>query len=60
MSNVLDHCLQLSYLIFTKSSSDTSSTQMDNNCKNCINNYSIPPCTGFSKDYNCSSPGLNT
>ncbi len=29
------------------------STETENNCNTCVDDYSIPPCTGFSKDYSC-------
>ncbi|MEL4894688.1 hypothetical protein [Crocosphaera sp. Alani8] len=29
--------------------------ETDNNCNTCVDDYSIPPCTGFSKDYSCLS-----
>ena len=33
-------------------------TETENNCNTCVDDYSIPPCTGFSKDYSCF-PDLN-
>ena len=36
----------------------STSSETENNCNTCVDDYSIPPCTGFSKDYSCS-PDLN-
>ncbi len=33
--------------------SNSTSSQTENNCNTCVDDYSIPPCTGFSKDYSC-------
>ncbi len=33
----------------------SSSTKAESNCNTCVDDYSIPPCTGFSKDYTCLS-----
>lgn len=38
--------------------SSSTPTQTENNCNTCVDDYSIPPCTGFSKDYSCF-PNLN-
>jgi hypothetical protein len=34
--------------------STTMKKEIANNCGICVDDYPIPPCTGFSKDYNCS------
>ena len=39
-------------------SPSSSQTQAQSNCNTCVDDYSIPPCTGFSKDYSCL-PTLN-
>ncbi|MEA5508207.1 hypothetical protein VB715_00365 [Crocosphaera sp. UHCC 0190] len=31
----------------------SSNTKAESNCNTCVDDYSIPPCTGFSKDYSC-------
>ncbi len=31
----------------------STSSETENNCNTCVDDYSIPPCTGFSKDYSC-------
>jgi hypothetical protein len=37
-----------------------SSNQTQNTCYSCVDDYQIPPCTGFSKDYSClPSSGSN-
>ncbi len=36
----------------------SNATETENNCNTCVDDYSIPPCTGFSKDYSCF-PNLN-
>lgn len=33
--------------------SSSSQTKTESNCNTCVDDYSIPPCTGFSKDYSC-------
>lgn len=33
--------------------SGSTLNQTENNCNTCVDDYSIPPCTGFSKDYSC-------
>ena len=38
--------------------SSSSPTQAQSDCNTCVDDYSIPPCTGFSKDYSCL-PTLN-
>lgn len=36
----------------------SSQSKAESNCNTCVDDYSIPPCTGFSKDYSCL-PNLN-
>ncbi|MGK7880102.1 MAG: hypothetical protein AB4060_08380 [Crocosphaera sp.] len=65
MLDTLSYRSQVSHLS-SKGNSSTSvinppsstSRETDNNCNTCVDDYSIPPCTGFSKDYSCS-PNLN-
>ena len=42
--------------VINPNSSKTTATE--NNCNTCVDDYAIPPCTGFSKDYSCF-PNLN-
>ncbi len=55
----------MSYLVATSPSTvkgQQSTTNQDssipkynnqNHCYTCVDDYAIPPCTGFSKDYSC-------
>ncbi|ACB49906.1 hypothetical protein cce_0555 [Crocosphaera subtropica ATCC 51142] len=65
MIDTLSYRPQSSLVSSTRSSQTTvinpsgsNSTQTENNCNTCVDDYSIPPCTGFSKDYSCF-PSLN-
>ncbi|MDJ0580792.1 hypothetical protein [Crocosphaera sp.] len=65
MLDTLSYGSQASHLS-SKGNSSTSvvnpqsstSSETENNCNTCVDDYSIPPCTGFSKDYSCL-PNLN-
>jgi hypothetical protein len=65
MIDTLSYRSQSSLVSSTQSSqttvinpSSSNSAQTENNCNTCVDDYSIPPCTGFSKDYSCF-PSLN-
>ncbi len=53
MSSVITSPVKGSTSLTASATSHQSSNSNQNSCYSCVDDYQIPPCTGFSKDYSC-------